>query len=893
MMANYFDLESLRMSLWRELNDSANSIIEEADTDNKRMEQTRLILKKLQSVEAYWAYPGREVLYKLEHYLSDLNPHSFKLLTQNTYHSIEQGYYKKQEFIPFYTNLNNLDMPQSKLLESDFTRNEQAKKSKIYFEILIIHPNPEEYEFLYRNSLAAYKNMQDSFLFDVVFVNNYQDAIIAVLSNPDIQSCVYVAGFNYSSALNSELTSEYDNFIQYNNDFISNSKNCDSDIDRLCFDLKDHLESLRPEMDHFFITEMALDERYYQKFDRIIMGTNLFADLHHHLISGLEQRYATPFFDALRSYAAKPKGVFHALPISQAQSINNSHSIADVVDFYGTGIFAAETSSTLGGMDSLMDPKGSISQAQNKAAKVFQSQQSFFITNGTTSANKIVMQANLCPDDIVLISSDCHKSIPYSIFLSGAKAIFLETYPLNEYDLYGCVTLERIKEVLLDLKVQGKLQQVKQITLTNSTFDGVIYDVRRFMLEILAIKADMIFHWDEAWFSFAYFNPVYKYKTAMGTANYLFSLINSQSYREFYHLWLEDAELENNDWLLNNPLYPDPDQFKVRVYATQSIHKTLTAFRQASMLHIYDQLFVKDNFFEAYRTHTSTSPNYQIIASLDFARRQMSLEGYQLIKKALLLAENTRNRIKNCALLSKYFKVLSDAELVPNAYQCSKVFSGMMCYAEISERFQNALFCVDPTRITLDISATGIDGPNFRQLLMTQYDIQVNKTSRNTILLIINIGINNDSLHYLMDALYQIAAKLEHSVSKQDKKPSTIINLPQTRLYHQQFIQVSSLKKNNFQAVNIRKAYYAGMKNENIEYILLTNDLLKRILNDYKLISAAFVTPYPPGFPIIVPGQIISYDILIYLQKIQIKEIHGYHSEKGLKIFNQNYLNFK
>lgn len=868
-----FDLLSMRLDLW-------NQIINYATENDPEKLNTTFI--QLYEVELYWAYPGKETLLQIQKYLIEENIAAFTLLAKNIYRVLKNKTYCAQEFIPFYTNLNNLDKPQSELLESEHIHQERKKHLKPYFEVLIIHPVPDEYEMLYRNSLANFKTANDDFLYDILFVNNYHDAIISVLSNSDIQTCIYL---DIQKPYQSELAGFKSSFEPF-------LKGIPDEQSNLTLALKKHIHHLRPEVDHYYISEGFAPEEYLESFNRIIyaQSENLFADIHTLILSGIEQRYSTPFFDALRSYAKRPKGSFHALPISQGQSIQSSHWIRDIASFYGDGIFSAETSSTLGGMDSIMDPKGSISQAQNKASQLFQSKKTFFITNGTTTANKIVMQANLQPDDIVLVSSDCHKSIPYSVLLLGATPIFLETYPLNEYDLYGCVTLKRIKQVLLDIKKQNQLHRVKQITLTNSTFDGVIYDVKRYMMDILAIKPDIIFHWDEAWFSFGYFNPLYQGKTAMSAANALSLMKDDAQYRNIFNEWQSVTE-QDDEYILNNNLYPDPDLIKIRVYATQSIHKTLTAFRQASMLHVHDVEFAENEFYEAYRTHTSTSPNYQIIASLDFARRQMSLEGYAIVKKSLQLAWDLRNKIKSSSILLKYFKVLDDTHLVPEEYRKEKnnKKSSGMYYSDIYSCYRERLFVVDPTRVTVDISATGIDGPNFRQMLMTQYDIQVNKTSHNTILFIINIGVNENNIQYLLESLQHIANKLDNSPSIKSHNEYKV-NLPLTRNYHSKFVRYQSEVKNNFQAVYMRNAYYAGFNKENIEYVTLSSDLMQQVMNDYKPVSAGFITPYPPGFPIIVPGQLITYDILLYLQNIQIKEIHGYNPEKGLKVFSTEFL---
>jgi arginine decarboxylase len=782
-------------------------------------------LNLLKTIEHLWAYPGRVVLEQLQYYYIEKNLDALDLLANNCYQSLQKKDYLAQEFIPFYTNLNNLNKPNTSALTNQHTIKKTTLKK--YFEVLLIHPNLAGFEDTYRHTLSHYKNDKEEFLYDLVAVDNAQDAIIAILANPQIQTCLYVENFKQDSEITADLLTSY-------KPYLSNIKQHNTAIT-----LQDLIQQLRPELDHIYISEALASSSVQQTFKQIVytQSDNFFANLNYQILSAITQRFDTPFFNALHTYASKPKASFHALPISQCQSISDSVWLDDVMDLYGSGIFNAETSSTLGGMDSLMDPKGSISQAQKKAAELFQAQQTFFITNGTTSANKIVMQSNLRPGDLVLISADCHKSIPYAILLSGASPIFLETYPLEQYDLYGCVTLDRIVAVLLDLKQQKQLHKVRQITLTNSTFDGLIHNVEKYMLTILEIKPDIIFHWDEAWFSFASFHPLYLNKTAMQVAQKLIK------------------KTKRN--------------YQVRVYATQSVHKTLSAFRQASMLHIVDENFQTDDFYEAYRTHTSTSANYQIIASLDFARRQMSLEGYALVQTALELAQQLRQRIANSKILQPYFKVLNEAELIP-------------------EKISSQIF-LDPTKITLDIKATGIDGSNLRQILMTQYDIQINKTSANTILFIIHIGIKQQTLDYLMQTLQQISQQLANN--KTHQRQLAPINLPQTRHYHSKYVAVGSVQKQNFQAVNIRKAYYAGMDKNNITYQPLSNELIQAVLKEKQVVSAGFVIPYPPGFPIIVPGQLITYDILLYLQSIKISEIHGYRAEQGLKIFLEEFLN--
>jgi len=188
--------------------------------------------------------------------------------------------------------------------------------------------------------------------------------------------------------------------------------------------------------------------------------------------------------------------------------------------------------------------------------------------------------------------------------------------------------------------------------LTNCTFDGVIYDVERVMEECLAIKPDLVFLWDEAWFAFARFRPAYRPRTAMAAASKLLARMRDPDYRGHHAAHAEDLEQSHADdeALLDVRLLPDPDRSRARVYAAQSTHKTLTSLRQGSMIHVFDQDFsqrVEESFHESYMSHTSTSPNHQILASLDLGRRQASLEGFELVQKQVESAMILRDAIDN------------------------------------------------------------------------------------------------------------------------------------------------------------------------------------------------------------------------------------------------------
>jgi arginine decarboxylase len=368
-------------------------------------------------------------------------------------------------------------------------------------------------------------------------------------------------------------------------------------------------------------------------------------------------------------------------------------------------------------------------------------------------------------------------------------------------------------------------------------------------------------------------------------------------YHQFHARWAAEFALnpDESKWL--QPLYPDPNRIQLRVYVTQSTHKTLTSFRQGSMIHVADTQFDAARFMEAFRIHTSTSPNYQIIASLDIARRQAALEGFHLVRDCIQLALQLRARIRSSELLLAYFDVLGDEEMIPARYRRQAVTGSAPAVnapadntlAGLSREWGWSDFVIDPTRITINVSRTGLDGSSFRQLLMTRYDIQVNKTSRNTVLFLINIGATQATIDYLLQVLHEMASMFR---KERRQRPAAVtqeltIPLPERRTFHPGFMPFAD---GDYAASDIRLAYFQGNDHACIDYVPLSTDTLDQVTAGRMLVSASFVTPYPPGFPVIVPGQIITAEILRFFQHIRVKEIHGFSFEHGFKVFRPDYL---
>ena len=573
-----------------------------------------------------------------------------------------------------------------------------------------------------------------------------------------------------------------------------------------------------------------------------------------------------------------------------------------MVDFYGLEIFLAETSATCGGLDSLLEPTGPLRDAQQLAAKTFGSRQTYFVTNGTSTGNKIVVQALVQPGDIVLVDRNCHQSHHYGLMLAGAMVTYLDAYPLHQYSMYGAVPLTEIKRQLLALRRAGKLDRVKMLLLTNCTFDGIVYDVGRVMEECLAIKPDLVFLWDEAWFAFARFHPVYRPRTAMRAARTLAERLRQPEARQQYDAQtteLGPVDAVDDEVLLRRRLTPDPARARVRVYSTQSTHKTLTALRQGSMIHVWDQDFsqkVEATFHEAYMTHTSTSPNYQILASLDLGRRQAALEGFELVQKQIENAMRLRDAVDHHPLLSKYMHCLSTADLIPREYRPTCIDQPLRSgLPSMIKAWDCDEFVLDPSRITIYIGATGIEGDSFkRKQLMDRYGVQINKTSRNTVLFMTTIGTTRSSVAYLIEVLVTIARELE--AQQADMSPAEHAGheravlrltapsapLPDFSGFHPSFRDGQGLPPTP--EGDVRRAFYLSYNDSYCEY-LKPDEIEQRMENAEQVVSTTYVTPYPPGYPVLVPGQVFSPEILAFMRGLDTPEIHGYRADLGYRVF--------
>ncbi len=885
-LSDLFGYGARREDYWRSIQRAADTALRHPKEDSA--ERLLQWLRTLIPVESFWGFPGRRILSQLVEVLEEGDLEAFDIAGRNISAALHTKSYRRQ--------LSATDVFEARpmVADDDDDDDEEEISSRPYFEVLIVGGlDPDDHDGLAR-ALHGLRDQSDQFRYECVTVDSFQDAVVALSLNTEFQAVVALDGFPYHSA--SELP--------HLEDFLSNRG-----VPRtgdLGLPLLNVVKDFLPKMDGYLLAdrgwEMIAGTPDAAAARRIFFGIEELRELHLSILDGVGERYRTPFFDNLKSYAQRPMGTYHALPIARGKSIMNSNWIRDMGEFYGRNIFLAESSATTGGLDSLLEPTGNIKKAQELAARAFGADRAFYATNGTSTSNKIVAQALCRPGDIVLIDRDCHKSHHYACVLAGAQPYYIDAFTLTEYSMYGGVPIDRVKAALLELKAEGLLDRVRMLVLTNATFDGHMAHTIRTMSECLAIKPDLVFLWDEAWSAAAAFSPYLRRRTAMGGAAELRRLQSSEAYRrEYEEFAAQGIALDGSDpRALTERLLPNPDEFHVRVYQTTSVHKSMSALRQASIMLVADQHFadVQEPFKEAFYTHTSTSPNQQIIATLDVARRQMELEGFELVSRALQLAVELRQLINENPTISRYFRALSAREMIPEQYRLSTIAEGREdrpSWSSTLMAIETDEFFLDLTRVTVMCGRAGMNGAEFKALLAEDYEIQINKTSRNSVLFQININNTRGDVAQVIKVLADISRKLDshlHTCSDEERAEfaeqvanlvDDVPELPNFSRFHDAFRDDPASPTRHG---HMREAFYLAYDPANCDHLRLeSSELDERIANGPEVVGANFVIPYPPGFPVIVPGQVVTQEIVDFMRRLDVSEIHGYDAHRGLKIF--------
>src|SRR5213075_1760027 len=389
---------------------------------------------------------------------------------------------------------------------------------------------------------------------------------------------------------------------------------------------------------------------------------------------------------------------------------------------------------------------------------------------------KVIFQTLIAPGEKLILDRNCHKSVHHGVVLSGGHPIYLDSSISAKYSLYGPVPKKTI------LNAIRKHPDAQALIITSCTYDGLRYDLPPIVEAAHSRGIKVII--DEAWYGFARFHPAFRPTALEAGAD----------------------------------------------YATQSTHKVLSAFSQASMIHVNDRDFREHLFRENFNMHTSTSPQYGLIASLDIARKQAVMEGYKLLSRTLELATEVRKLINS----TKVFRVLELEDLLPPEVRDDGIR-------------------LDPTKVTIDISGCGYTVEDLQKELFERYNIQVEKSTFNTLTLLLTIGTTRSKVSRLYDALMRLA--------RQGRPPRRLVQTPEIPA----FTKLVYLP---------RDAYYCGGE---LLPVLDERERVNRALAGR--ICADQIVPYPPGIPVLVPGQLITRKVAEYvadlLRSQKRMEMHG------------------
>jgi len=564
------------------------------------------------------------------------------------------------------------------------------------------------------------------------------------------------------------------------------------------------------------------------------------------------ERRGTPLLTALAEYTRRGVASFHTLPIVSAAP----HALQALIGMEQM----CETSSTGGGLDSLFNPRGCIKAAQDLAAKAFGAHAARFHADGGSASNRIVMSALLSPQDIALVDRSCHKSVHQSLVQIGCQAYFLGTYDIPEHKLHGIVPLSEITRALLDLKAQGILWRVKLLVLTNCTFDGLCYHPMRVMEACLRVHPGLTFLWDEAWFASAPFSEILSTRTAM---------VGARALREKFNEEGVDAE--------------------IRVWANTSAHKSLSAMRQGSFILRFDESFTasqEKRFNDMFEAFTTTSPHMAILASLDAARWQADHHGMQLHNGACARAQTLRTSIGEDPVLSQMYAVLGPEQLIPEGMR-ERAKADRTCLEMCMEDE-----CVlDPTRVTIAWKAA-MASSHVKKRLQDK-GVQINRVSFNCCLLTCTIGVREADVLGALDALREIGrealpalpdptASMLSAGSVIQRSWDSGVRLEKLGPFHYKFqgdtpdlVCMSPARLGR----GLVPAMWLGRR-------VKMDELKAGIKAGRTFISRAFVIPYPPGCPILVPGQLVSRHTLHVIRLLveEKVEIHGL-AEQGLEVW--------
>ena len=563
---------------------------------------------------------------------------------------------------------------------------------------------------------------------------------------------------------------------------------------------------------------------------------------------------APPFFRALTHYAADGSYSWHCPGHSGGVAFLKSPVGQMFHQFFGENLLRADVCNAVDELGQLLDHTGPVAASERNAARIFNADHLFFVTNGTSTSNKMVWHSTVAPGDVVVVDRNCHKSILHAIIMTGAVPVFL-TPTRNHYGIIGPIPLEEFSPENIRKKIEanpfarGVKTKPRVLTLTQSTYDGILYNVET-LKEMLDGEIDTL-HFDEAWLPHATFHDFYQNMHAIGK---------------------------------DRPRCKDS-----MIFATQSTHKMLAGLSQASQILIQDsetRKLDRDVFNEAYLMHSSTSPQYAIIASCDVAAAMMEPPGgTALVEESILEALDFRRAMRKVDAEfgdSWWFKVWGPEHLAEEGI--GERDDWMLRQGDRWHGFGNlapGFNMLDPIKSTVITPGLDVDGDfadsGIPAAIVTKYlaehGVIVEKTSLYSFFIMFTIGITKGRWNTMLTALQQFKDDYDRNQPLWRVLPEFVAKNPRYERMGLRELSdsIHGIYKANDVARLTTEMYlsdmvpamkptdaFARMAHREIDRVEI-DDLAGRV-------TSVLLTPYPPGIPLLIPGERFNQTIVRYLK---------------------------
>jgi len=564
---------------------------------------------------------------------------------------------------------------------------------------------------------------------------------------------------------------------------------------------------------------------------------------------------APPFFRALVNYAYDGSYSWHCPGHSGGVAFLKSPIGQMFHQFFGENMLRADVCNAVEELGQLLDHTGPVAKSERNAARIYSADHCYFVTNGTSTSNKMVWHSTVAPGDIVVVDRNCHKSILHSIIMCGAIPVFLMP-TRNNLGIIGPIPLEEFTPESIARKIEAnpfareaKDKKPRILTITQSTYDGVVYNVE-VLREMLDGRIDTL-HFDEAWLPHATFHDFYKNMHAIGRDR--------------------------------------PRAKQSMIFSTQSTHKLLAGLSQASQVLVRESESVKldqDAFNEAFLMHTSTSPQYSIIASCDVAAAMMEAPGgTALVEESILEALDFRRAMKKVDLEfgdDWWFKVWGpDVE----GEEGIGTQEDWMIHADddwhgfgnLAEGFN----MLDPIKSTIVTPGLSLDGQfgetGIPASIVTKYlaehGVIIEKCGLYSFFIMFTIGITKGRWNTLVTALQQFKDDYDRNKPMWQVMPQFASANPryEDRGLRDLCTQIHTFYKQYDVARLTTEMYLSdmvpAMKPSDAFAKMARRDIERVAIEDLEgRTTAILLTPYPPGIPLLIPGERFNKTIVDYLR---------------------------